>query len=58
MFFNTLAFAMAQPQGGGSAQNPIMAFMPLIILFAIFYFFTYSASAKKRPNSIGRCWRV
>ena len=38
MFFNTLAFAMAQPQGGGASQNPLMAFMPLIILFAIFYF--------------------
>ncbi len=47
MFFDTLAFAMAQPQGGGGAQNPIMAFMPLIILFAIFYFLLIRPQQKK-----------
>jgi preprotein translocase subunit YajC len=47
MFFNTLAFAMAQPQGGGASQNPLMAFMPLIILFAIFYFLLIRPQQKK-----------
>ncbi len=47
MFFDTVAFAMAQPQGGGGAQNPLMAFMPLIILFAIFYFLLIRPQQKK-----------
>ena len=47
MFFHTLAFAMAQPQGGAGSQNPIMAFMPLIILFAIFYFLLIRPQQKK-----------
>lgn len=47
MFFETLAYAMAQPQGGANAQNPIMAFLPLIILFAIFYFLLIRPQQKK-----------
>ena len=47
MFFESIAFAMAQPQGGTGAQNPIMAFMPLIILFAIFYFLLIRPQQKK-----------
>ena len=47
MFFESIAFAMAQPQGGAGAQNPIMAFMPLIILFAIFYFLLIRPQQKK-----------
>ena len=47
MFFETIAFAMAQSQGGTHSQNPIMAFMPLIILFAIFYFLLMRPQQKK-----------
>ncbi len=34
------AFAMGPPShsGAGGAPNPIMSFVPLIIIFAIFYF--------------------
>ncbi|MFO7717714.1 MAG: preprotein translocase subunit YajC [Desulfohalobium sp.] len=49
MFFENLAYAMApQANGGGAAQgNPIMAFMPLIILFVIFYFLLIRPQQKK-----------
>jgi len=47
MFLESIAFAMAQPQGGAHAQNPIMAFLPLIILFAIFYFLLIRPQQKK-----------
>ena len=48
MFFENLAYAMAPQAGGGAAQgNPIMAFMPLIILFVIFYFLLIRPQQKK-----------
>ncbi len=47
MFLETLAYAMAQPQGGAGSQNPLVAFMPLIILFAIFYFLLIRPQQKK-----------
>lgn len=49
MFLENLAYAMApQAGGGGAAQgNPIMAFMPLIILFVIFYFLLIRPQQKK-----------
>ncbi len=47
MFFESMAYAMAQPQGGAGAQNPIIAFLPLIILFVIFYFLLIRPQQKK-----------
>ncbi len=49
MFFDNLAYAMGQAsQGGGQGQgNPIAAFAPLIIMFAIFYFLLIRPQQKK-----------
>ncbi|MGX9364722.1 preprotein translocase subunit YajC [Desulfoplanes sp. PS50] len=49
MFFESVAFAMGQ-SGGAGAQgggNPIAAFAPLIIMFAIFYFLLIRPQQKK-----------
>jgi preprotein translocase subunit YajC len=35
------------PAGAGQQQNPIMAFLPLIIIFAIFYFMLIRPQQKK-----------
>ncbi len=48
MLFTTLAYAMGQaPSGGGSQGNPLMAFMPLILLFVIFYFLLIRPQQKR-----------
>ena len=47
MFFADIAHAMgAAPQGGESA-NPLGAFLPLILMFAIFYFLLIRPQQKK-----------
>ncbi|MGD9609004.1 MAG: preprotein translocase subunit YajC [Desulfovibrionaceae bacterium] len=48
MFFPSLAHAMgAAPSGGEGASNPITAFLPLILMFAIFYFLLIRPQQKK-----------
>ncbi len=48
MFFEKLAFAMGQTGGAGAeGGNPIAAFAPLIIMFAIFYFLLIRPQQKK-----------
>jgi len=49
MFFPSLAHAMgAAPAGGDAAGgNPITAFLPLILMFAIFYFLLIRPQQKK-----------
>ena len=49
MDFNLIreAFAMAPPQNGQEAGNPIVAFLPLIIIFAIFYFLLIRPQQKR-----------
>ncbi len=48
MFFDSVAFAMgAAPGGDGAAGNPIGAFLPLILMFAIFYFLLIRPQQKK-----------
>jgi len=42
---------MAAPQGGGAAQgNPIMGFLPLILIFAIFYFLLIRPQQKRQKE--------
>ncbi|HID97112.1 MAG TPA: preprotein translocase subunit YajC [Thermodesulfobacteriaceae bacterium] len=44
----SIAFAMGPPPGGESGGgNPIMAFLPLIIIFAIFYFLMIKPQQKR-----------
>ncbi len=48
MFSTSLAHAMgAAPQGAEGQGNPIAAFAPLIIMFAIFYFLLIRPQQKK-----------
>lgn len=44
--------AMAQPPGGAGGQgaNPISAFMPLILIFIIFYFLLIRPQHKKQKE--------
>ncbi|MFW5836403.1 MAG: preprotein translocase subunit YajC [Desulfovibrionaceae bacterium] len=47
MFFDSIAHAMGAGQGGGEQGNPLTAFLPLIIMFAIFYFLLIRPQQKK-----------
>ncbi len=48
MFWESVAHAMGPAPGGeGGAANPITAFMPLILMFAIFYFLLIRPQQKK-----------
>ena len=52
MFFENLAHAMGQAGGpvGGQPGNPLMSFMPLIIMFVIFYFLLIRPQQKKQKE--------
>lgn len=48
MFFDSIAHAMGGAAGNGGAQgNPLGAFVPLILMFAIFYFLLIRPQQKK-----------
>ncbi|WP_027369648.1 preprotein translocase subunit YajC [Desulfovermiculus halophilus] len=47
MLWQDVAYAMGQSAGGAGGQNPLVAFMPLIILFVIFYFLLIRPQQKK-----------
>jgi preprotein translocase, YajC subunit len=47
MLFDNLAFAMGGAGGGGAQGNPLGAFVPLILMFAIFYFLLIRPQQKK-----------
>ena len=52
-----LAFAMGTPPGGGAAggASAFMNIVPLIFMFAIFYF-SSSVPSRRRPRSTRRSW--
>ena len=48
MFFDSIAHAMGGAAGNGGAQgNPLGAFVPLILMFAIFYFLLIRPQQKR-----------
>lgn len=48
MLWESVAYAMGQSAGGAGGQgNPLVAFLPLIILFVIFYFLLIRPQQKK-----------
>ena len=42
-----VATAFAQTGGGAAAPNPLLQFMPLILIFAVFYFLLIRPQQKK-----------
>jgi preprotein translocase subunit YajC len=40
-------FLMAQPTGSTGASNPLVTFLPLILVFVVFYFFMIRPQMKK-----------
>jgi preprotein translocase subunit YajC len=51
MTFLGLAYAMGAPQGDAAAgANPIMSFLPLIVIFAIFYFLLIRPQQKRAKD--------
>ncbi len=51
MFFESIAHAMGQaPAAGGQPGNPLMTFMPLILMFVIFYFLLIRPQQKKQKE--------
>jgi preprotein translocase subunit YajC len=47
MFFESIAYAMGPTQGGEGAGGGFGAFIPLILMFAIFYFLLIRPQQKK-----------
>lgn len=51
MFFADLAYAMGQaPEAGAQPGGPLMTFMPLILMFVIFYFLLIRPQQKKQKE--------
>ena len=51
MFFPSLAYAMgAAPSGAEAGGSPLTAFLPLILMFAIFYFLLIRPQQKKAKS--------
>ena len=44
------SFLMAQPAGGASQTNPLVTFLPLILVFVVFYFFMIRPQMKKAKD--------
>lgn len=43
-------FLMAQPAGGAGQTNPLVSFLPLILVFVVFYFFMIRPQMKKQKE--------
>jgi preprotein translocase subunit YajC len=43
-------YLMGQPAGTGQQPNPLMTFLPLILVFVVFYFFMIRPQMKKQKE--------
>jgi len=43
-------FLMAQPAGSAGQTNPLVTFLPLILVFVVFYFFMIRPQMKKQKE--------
>jgi preprotein translocase subunit YajC len=43
-------FLMGQPAGGAGQGNPLLTFLPLILVFVVFYFFMIRPQMKKQKE--------
>ncbi|MFO7817867.1 MAG: preprotein translocase subunit YajC [Thermodesulfobacteriota bacterium] len=50
MFLSNVAYAMGQSGAQSGQGNPLSAFIPLILMFAIFYFLLIRPQQKKAKN--------
>ena len=44
-------FLMGQPSGGAGQSNPLLTFLPLILVFVVFYFFMIRPQMKKQKET-------
>jgi len=44
-------FLMGQPAGGAGQSNPLVTFLPLILVFVVFYFFMIRPQMKKQKET-------
>jgi preprotein translocase subunit YajC len=44
------SFLMAQPAGAAGQTNPLVTFLPLILVFVVFYFFMIRPQMKKQKE--------
>jgi preprotein translocase subunit YajC len=44
------SFLMAQPAGAGGQSNALVTFLPLILVFVVFYFFMIRPQMKKQKE--------
>ncbi len=43
-------YLMGQPAGAGGQTNPLVTFLPLILVFVVFYFFMIRPQMKKQKE--------
>jgi preprotein translocase subunit YajC len=43
-------YFMAQPAGGSGSANPLVTFLPLILVFVVFYFFMIRPQMRKQKE--------
>jgi len=43
-------YLMGQPAGGAGQSNPLLTFLPLILVFVVFYFFMIRPQMKKQKE--------
>jgi preprotein translocase subunit YajC len=43
-------FFMGQPAGGAGQSNPLITFLPLVLVFVVFYFFMIRPQMKKQKE--------
>jgi preprotein translocase, YajC subunit len=50
MFWTTTAYAMGQPGGGGDGAAGLMSFVPLVLMFGVFYFLLIRPQQKRQKE--------
>lgn len=48
---NELMYVVLTSQGGGKDQNPIMTFLPILLIIVVFYFFMIRPQMKKQKEA-------
>jgi len=50
MFLTSMAYAMGQPPAGAEGGNQLMSFLPLVLMFVVFYFLLIRPQQKKQKE--------